>query len=94
MRRKELQSKPPLFGPADRRFEHKLKVTTRQIEMQPRLIARSEWDGGSNRHSTLADVDGVAVHCLHGCPKNRHWNLDRAAEVTAPLSYDQAIGSL
>jgi len=48
MRRKELQSKPPLFGPADRRFERKLKVIARQSEMQPCLIARSERGGGSD----------------------------------------------
>src|SRR5271168_3631339 len=93
MRRKELQSKPPLFGPANRRFEHKPKVIARQREMQPCLIAGSEWGSGSECHSTLADIDGVAVNSFHGRPKNRHRNLDRAAEVTAPFSYDQAIGS-
>ena len=37
----ELQSNPLLFGPADRRFEHKLELITRQSELQLYPVARS-----------------------------------------------------
>ena len=94
MRRTELQSKPLLSRPAHRRFKHKLKFITRQSKLQLHVIAGSEWCDGSDGHSTLADVDGVAVNCRHGCPENRHWNLNRRAEVTASLSYDQTVGDL